>query len=70
MNVRIFAVVVFVVLLLSVIQLAFLSNDGPIVSDDYPSATIASTALYTEAPEPELPAAPDPRGLYEPVLMP
>ena len=70
MNVRIFAAVVFAVLILSVIELACVSNDGPTLSSDYPSATIPSTGLYTDTPEPELPAGPDPRAQYEPVLTP
>ena len=69
MNVRIFAAVALAALILAVIELACLANEYPSATNDYPSAAIpAPSGLYTEAPEPELPAAPDPRSLPSPVL--
>ena len=68
MNVRIFTALVFAGLLLSVIELACVSNDTPIVSNDYPAATVLAPELYTDTMEPELPSAPDPRSLSDPIL--
>ena len=69
MNVRIFAAVVFAVLLLSLIELACVSHDAPTVSNDYPSATILSVPeLLMETAEPDLPDDTDSRSLPGPIL--
>lgn len=62
MNARVFAAVVVAALLLSVIELSC-------VADDYPSALGPTVpGLYTDVPEPELPAVTDQALSAHPVL--